>query len=360
MVKSLLQNGHKVKYISQYSNPRAENYSATKPTVIGYSSLFKFFETRFFEENLGNQKKFGLPPLNDLWTKMKTFDPDVVIVRDYGLVSAVVLLMGNFLNAGGIMQELIPKYREPSEKKYLFKRLYNTVFRKPLLTVTPIQGNEDTKTAPKHVYYVPYPVDLDLYEPFGEKEYFLNDKINIINVGTLSAERKNQINLLRAFDSLSGKYNLHLTLVGHLSNKQNNHYQQIRSYIQENGLESDVDITTNMEYQKLQKEYKKHDLFVFPSRREPLGMAGLEAMAAGLPVICGQNAGVSSYVENKYNGYHINANSVEDLTRKMKLAVECRDNLIQMSKNAIQQIQENHTPDEYCNQMINIVNKNFD
>ena len=45
------------------------------------------------------------------------------------------------------------------------------------------------------------------------------------------------------------------------------------------------------------------DIFLFPSRREGLGMAALEAMAAGLPVIAADNRGTREYMDPGVNGF---------------------------------------------------------
>jgi len=45
------------------------------------------------------------------------------------------------------------------------------------------------------------------------------------------------------------------------------------------------------------------DAFVFPSKREGLGMVALEALAMGIPVIASNNRGTREYMEDKKNGY---------------------------------------------------------
>ena len=49
--------------------------------------------------------------------------------------------------------------------------------------------------------------------------------------------------------------------------------------------------------------YGQVDLFVFPSRREGLGLAGLEAMHYGLPMVTSNTRGPRDYMENGKTGY---------------------------------------------------------
>jgi glycosyltransferase involved in cell wall biosynthesis len=44
------------------------------------------------------------------------------------------------------------------------------------------------------------------------------------------------------------------------------------------------------------------DLFVWPGVREPIGMAMLEAQAAGLPVVTGRNPGIADIVRDGCTG----------------------------------------------------------
>ena len=47
------------------------------------------------------------------------------------------------------------------------------------------------------------------------------------------------------------------------------------------------------------------DIFVFASAAETQGMAVLEAMAAGLPVVAVNSSGIDAFVENRRTGYAI-------------------------------------------------------
>lgn len=49
--------------------------------------------------------------------------------------------------------------------------------------------------------------------------------------------------------------------------------------------------------------YKMADIFAFPSKREGLGLAGIEAMAAGLPIITSNINGINEYSVNGETGF---------------------------------------------------------
>ena len=53
------------------------------------------------------------------------------------------------------------------------------------------------------------------------------------------------------------------------------------------------------------------DAFVFPSKREGLGLAALEAMASGLPIVTSNVHGIKDYSENGVTGFTFNPHDLE-------------------------------------------------
>ena len=66
---------------------------------------------------------------------------------------------------------------------------------------------------------------------------------------------------------------------------------------------------------EIERYYQCADCFLFPSVREGLGMAALEAMACGLPVIAGDNRGTREYVFD--NGYLCKPKDVKAFAKAM-------------------------------------------
>lgn len=359
IVKALQRGGHNVEYISLYSAEN-EEYSALKPQIIGYSPIFKFFAKKIGKFDFHTRKMFGWPPLDELYYAMRDFDPDVVVVRDYTITSALALFIGNFLGGDGLLQELQPKFTDSiSSKKSIIDSVYNLLWGKPLIRITPVEGDKEYGQACKHVYHIPFTVDIELYEPLEVKDNFKNGQINIISVGSFTSKRKNHIALLESLKSLSNKHHLSVTLVGALNDPNDTYFQEIQSFITRNSLEKNVDIETNMDYQELQKKYKEFDLFVLPAKRERLGMSALEAMAGGLPIICSNKAGIRSYIIEGYNGHCFKEGSTGDLTATIEKVISDREKLIEMKNNSVEIVKQNHHPEVYRKSIEKIVENEF-
>lgn len=60
--------------------------------------------------------------------------------------------------------------------------------------------------------------------------------------------------------------------------------------------------------------YNLATAFIFPSRDEPLGLVGIESIAAGTPVIGSNIGGIKEYI-NENNGFLFNPNKPDELTK---------------------------------------------
>ena len=89
------------------------------------------------------------------------------------------------------------------------------------------------------------------------------------------------------------------------------------------------------------------DIFAHPSVREGLGLASLEAMASGLPLITSNVQGVPDYVENGITGYMCDPKDVNTFAENMKKLVYNKElrckisstNIIHVQKYRVEEIQ---------------------
>ena len=125
----------------------------------------------------------------------------------------------------------------------------------------------------------------------------------LISVGELS-DRKNQIVVLKALARIKDP-NVYYIMCGIGANKQ-----KYVDFVKNNGLENNVRI---LGYRNDVPElYGSSDVCLFPSKREGLGLAGLEAMASGLPVISSNVNGIMEYMQDGVTGRTCSPDNVDD------------------------------------------------
>lgn len=82
------------------------------------------------------------------------------------------------------------------------------------------------------------------------------------------------------------------------------------------------------------------DLFLLPSRSESFGLAALEAMASGVPVISTNTGGLPEVNKQGFSGFLSNVNDVEDMSTNALKIISDLDNLEQFKQNAVKQAQQ--------------------
>lgn len=144
------------------------------------------------------------------------------------------------------------------------------------------------------------------------------DAFMLLSVGELSS-RKNQKVVIDALGRLQDS-NIFYLVVG-TGERKKEYIKLIKSYNLQNnikllGFRSDIG-----------ELCEAADCFVHPSVREGLGIAPLEAMAAGLPLISADVNGIKDYTKDGVSGYCIDPTSVDTMLQaieKMKDSAEFR------------------------------------
>ncbi len=143
----------------------------------------------------------------------------------------------------------------------------------------------------------------------------------ILSVGEL-LPRKNQQVIIRALGLLKDE-DIHYILCG--KGKQ---LAELQKLAKENQVEQQVHF---LGYRKdVLNIYGQTDLLAFPSMREGLGLAGLEAMYCGLPLVTSNTSGPRDYMENGKTGYMFDpydaegfAQGIQKLNKDVELRKTC-------------------------------------
>lgn len=197
-------------------------------------------------------------------------------------------------------------------------------------------NKEDYNRASKHfhakkVQYIPgVGLDTKKYETCTVDKDAKRAEVGIasqdfvlLSVGELQ-DRKNHAIVIEAFRNLKAKGRidgLKYLIVGGGENKEK--YQQL---IEEYGLNDHVKL---LGYRAdIDELCAISDCFIHPSIREGLGIAPLEGMASGLPLLCSNVNGIKDYAENGVTGITFdprNVNEVEDAIIKISSDASFRE-----------------------------------
>ncbi|OMC73880.1 hypothetical protein BK125_22950 [Paenibacillus odorifer] len=161
----------------------------------------------------------------------------------------------------------------------------------------------------KKIEYVPgIGVDTSKVIPYLEKDKkkselkITKDTIIILSVGELS-KRKNHEVIIKALAKIK-HLNISYLICG---------YGDLDVYLKK--LSNDLGVYDKVEFLGFRKDIAEiclaADLFVFPSKQEGLPVAMMEAMLAGLPVVCSKIRGNTDLIEDGRNGYLVEVDDID-------------------------------------------------
>ena len=143
-----------------------------------------------------------------------------------------------------------------------------------------------------HISYLTVDVEKYIQKPQGQ------GKGKILCVGSL-IERKGVDLLLKALAKTNCEYSLYLAGAG--PEKDN-----LRTQAEDLQISDKVHFLGQLNREELLKHYAESDLFVLPTREDCFALVILEAICAGLPIVCSRYAdGAYDLIEEGKNGYII-------------------------------------------------------
>lgn len=164
-----------------------------------------------------------------------------------------------------------------------------------------------SKTSSK-IRIIPNPANFSVFQIKSTK---ISSDFQFVSVALFRPEKRLDL-LLNAFSKVHKVYNnTHLTLVGD-GPLQN----QIKKQIQTLKLRSAVTLTGYINKQDVARQLQNSDIFVLSSDVETFGVAPIEAMACGLPVLATNCGGPIDYVTQE-TGLIVQTNNVQSLAEGM-------------------------------------------
>lgn len=353
IVKGWVENGDDVQFISYYRSP-IEDYSVLQPIVFGFSPLFyplNWIYMNIIKRNDPAKTAFkinhGFPPIWKIRKALKRMHPDLVIMRDRTLYSMVVYHYCKKYGYKSILYYQSPLWNYENRSNDLLHRLVRKFT--PKYCMTPVMGHDGPgRVILPNTFFVPFIVDPQMTP--NDKQYFLDNKINILSIGKFEP-RKHHIMLSKVVGDICRQFpneKFKLTIIGEATGDlQIKYFNEVRNYIKENNMDSFVELITNIPRQEVDKYFENTDLFVIPSTKENASISQLEAMSFSIPVICSDTNGSECYIDDGVNGYIFKDCDENDLREKITKIVSNRENIKKMGAESYRLVTQKYSFDNY-------------
>lgn len=297
-----------------------------------YKNEFKVFESgghfNIYRVGPGFEvAKFVFPVLG--------FLKAVKLMRDknYDVVHAYQASYGG--GAGWLLKLFCPKLKfiltlqegqDLAEQNILIKFFRGLIIKKAYIitAISNYLANYAKAMNPKaKVFLIPNGIDLDKFQVLDHKLQtdfkFNSQKDNTIITVSRLVSKNGLGDLIKAFQILNTKYNLlnnKLIIIGDGPLREN--YQSLISNYK---LQDKVKLLGEVSPDEIPKYLAQADIFVRPSLSEGLGIAFLEAMAAGLPIIATPVGGIPDFLKDGETGLFCRVGDPEDIAEKISMVL---------------------------------------
>lgn len=186
-------------------------------------------------------------------------------------------------------------------------------------------------------------VNREIFQPYGKEKMraalgICEDEKFLLFVGNI-LEQKGLNELVEAFATLSGQENgLTLRIIG--AEKDVFFKKKLEEKIAEKGLEEAVHFLGVMEQPEIARWMCAADCLVLPSHIEGFGLAALEAMACGTPVV-GCATGGLKYLLADGAGVTVPVKNAEALANALSFVLSSKDERECLIKNGMKKAEEN-------------------
>ena len=190
---------------------------------------------------------------------------------------------------------------------------------------------------PRNIHVIPAGVNLDTFQPVDQAdaraELGIREERVILYVGRIEPLKGIDI-LLRAVPMMEYGQDLRVLVVG--GNPSNDaELDRLKTLTSELGIGDSVTFTGSVPQGVLPTYYSAADVFVLPSHSESFGLAPLEAMACGTPVVVSRVGGMKTFVNSGENGYLVPWRCPESFAQRLDVLLanpELRDAMGQAAR----------------------------
>lgn len=236
------------------------------------------------------------------------------------------------------------------KSKYLKKLNYSLITKHIIKKVTALHftTNDEKEKVVSYLrltnsnFIIPNGINLEEYEKLPEKGFFKNkynipkNKKYILFLGRIN--RKKGFDILINSMSLLNKKHDDLMLV--IAGPDNDNYKiKIKKMLSDFGISNKSIFVDTLVGTEKNAAYVDAELFVLPSYSENFGMAVIESLACGTPVVISENVAIHDDIKN-YDAGVVTKTDVNSICNAIELIMnnkEKKDNFIKNGKRLVNQ-----------------------
>ncbi len=294
-------------------------------------------------------KNFAIFKIAKVKRLIKQFKPDIIhahFATSCGLVAALTGFHPYVLSVWGDDILEFPR-RSPIHKWVVKKAIMDADY----VTATSNMLAKKTKVlikSKKKIQVIPFGVNLSHY---SFKMRSIGDELHIGTVRNLTPKYGLDILIKAVAVLLNSFQKIRLTIVGDGMIRQ-----KLESLVDRLGIKNNVAFTGFVPNEKVVEYLNKFDIFVMPSvgEGESFGVAAVEAMATGLPVVASNVGGLPEVVDDGKTGMLVKPGDVEDLKRALEFYIFSRDARIEHGKKGREKVKKLYNWKDNAKEMNNL------
>lgn len=177
----------------------------------------------------------------------------------------------------------------------------------------------------------------------------------ITGVGRLANKQKDWLTLIKAYQLFKHNHRESKSLLRIVGGGPDE--QVLKSAIEALGLCSSIELTGHVPQSQVSEYLAEADLFVLPSRFEGFGIAPVEAMQMGIPVITSNYPASFDYIDDGKTGFHFPIGDASALAEKIEYCYLNREKVGSVAKAGRKFACEKFAPEKIAAQHIEIYNR---
>ena len=291
----------------------------------------------------------------ELQREVDAFQPDVIHVHLF----EALMVVSHLRHTAHLLvhfHDNMPQFENFSWRTLLSKLSITNYFEKRLILkllqqhkVTFVGISEHTveymnKVLPKHAQIVKLLNAIDTQRFHAAPESPRSNELTMI--GSLVPKKNQQLAIHVVADLIKRGIPIQLNLLGEGSERE-----KLEEVTQQLNLAEYIFFQGNVD--DPERFLKNSVLYIHTARYEPFGLVILEAMAAGLPVVCTDGGGNRDLIRNGENGFILDTENPEELADKIEYLLTNAEQRIRMGSNA-QRFAQDYDIQAYAERLIAI------